>query len=517
METSAIDVGAAQPGPWLSSTPQRAIGIWSMILALTVAKLVVAALTPLAFDEALYWRYSTHLAASYIDHPFLNPLLIRVGTTLFGQTPLGVRFMSVLLNLPATWAIWATARALHGAAVARTAAWFYNLTLVSAVGSIAATSDQVVVTTVCLLMAAVAQLWRSGRGQWWLVIGAVFGLGLCAKFTAAFFAVSVLLWVVLIPSERRWLLTPWPWLAGVVALVVFSPVLGWNAAHGWAQFVYQGGRLTVFHWTFRYLLELVGDLAILCGPPILVLGCVSFLGAAPDREDGRARAFVVAFAGPMLIFFVGYATHKRVQGNWPEPIVPALVIAAAFAAHHLSQFKARARAVARWSARLATPVGLLIALAVYIEAATGLLPLGAHDPRMRVLAVGWNDVAAEVLDGRQRLGAGAVLTTDYPLASWLRFYLPAQIPVEQIDDRMRWANEPTPDDRIFDGVLLYVCKAPCVKLDKVERRFRSVELSGTIKQDPLGVAGARYQLYRVSGRKGAVLDYRLYGADHRDL
>ncbi|MHA0111275.1 glycosyltransferase family 39 protein, partial [Klebsiella pneumoniae] len=85
-----------------------------------------------------------------------------------------------------------------------------------------------------------------------LAVGAAFGLGLCSKYTTIFFAVSILAWVLVIPAQRRWLLTPWPWLGGLVALAVFSPVLIWNAQHQWASIVYQSGRLVIARWTCRY-------------------------------------------------------------------------------------------------------------------------------------------------------------------------------------------------------------------------------------------------------------------------
>src|SRR5262249_37321309 len=44
-------------------------------------RFLCAAFVPLAGDEVLYWRYSRHLAAGYLDHPLMNPLLIRAGTS----------------------------------------------------------------------------------------------------------------------------------------------------------------------------------------------------------------------------------------------------------------------------------------------------------------------------------------------------------------------------------------------------------------------------------------------------
>src|ERR1700761_4223881 len=79
------------------------------ILALVVLRLIAAAVTPLSFDEAYYWMWSKHLAGGYYDHPPMVALLIRAGTMLAGDTPLGVRLVSILLALPMTYAIYRSA------------------------------------------------------------------------------------------------------------------------------------------------------------------------------------------------------------------------------------------------------------------------------------------------------------------------------------------------------------------------------------------------------------------------
>ena len=68
------------------------------ILILVGVRLVCAALVPLSFDESDYWIWSKHIAGGYFDHPPINPILIRIGTTLFGDTEFGVRVLGVLLH-----------------------------------------------------------------------------------------------------------------------------------------------------------------------------------------------------------------------------------------------------------------------------------------------------------------------------------------------------------------------------------------------------------------------------------
>ena len=509
-------VGAA-PLRGLSLSPDTRLALF--VAVLTLAKLVVAAWTPLASDEALYWRYSKHLAAGFIDHPFVNPLMIRIGTGLFGDTPLGVRVLPVLLGLPASWALGRAAYLLsEDAGLARSAVVYFNLTLVMSLGAMVATSDQAVVAATCLLLLCVAQLHRSGRGAWWLAVGAAFGLGLCCKYTTAFFAVSLLAWVLAVREQRRWLLTPWPWAGGLVALAVFSPVLAWNAQHQWASLVYQSGRLTVFVWTLRYLGELACALLILATPPIFVLGCAGLGGAGARPGDSPARALLVSMCAPMMVYFVWHATHERVQGNWPEPIYPAFAIAAAYASRRPPARPGWLAALVKGCRAVAVPFGVAVALLAYAEATTGFLPLGPHDPRTRVLGIGWRELAAEVDRLRARTGAGVILTTDYTTASLTQLYLPSHTPVVEITERMRWTNEPAPPASLFQGASLYVCKNACSKLGKVRARFAEVQPLAVLRQDSRANAGAWYHVFRLGRPTAPVLDpaSRIYGADHED-
>ena len=162
------------------------------ILVLVAVRLACAAATTLSFDEALYWLWSRHIAGGYYDHPPINPILIRLGTTAFGNTEFGVRVFGVLLALPASWAIWRSgAILLKDERVGATAALYFNLTLLVAVGSALATPDNAVVAATAFLLLTLAKLYDTGGGAWWLAIGVAFGVGMLSKYTTIFFAASI--------------------------------------------------------------------------------------------------------------------------------------------------------------------------------------------------------------------------------------------------------------------------------------------------------------------------------------
>ena len=330
--------------------------VLATILTLVAVRLVFAGMTPLSFDESLYWLWSKHIVGGYLDHPPVNPILIRIGTMLFGNTEFGVRAMGVLLALPASWAIWRSGAILfNDDRVGATAALYFNLTIVMIAGSALATPDNALVISTTFLLFTLVKLVQTGRGEWWLAIGLAFGIGLLSKYTTVFFAVSILAWLLIVPGERKWLFTPWPWLSGLIAVAVFSPTLIWNAGHGWASYHYQFNRLVVHEWSLRYLGEFIVTQMGMATPPIFVLGCLGLAGMLKGEGGPQSsRVLVNAMVWPLVIYFTWHTFHGRVEGNWPEPIYVPFVIAAAVAADRI-KWNATWAPVVSWSQRLAVP------------------------------------------------------------------------------------------------------------------------------------------------------------------
>src|SRR6516162_2909405 len=190
-----------------------------IIVALVVLRLVAAAFTPITFDEAYYWMWSKSLAGGYYDHPPMVAFVIRAGTMIAGDTELGVRLVSILLALPMSYADYRSAAILFGGVrVAATSAILLNATLI-------VTPDSPLLVASSFVLFFLAKVLETGRGAWWLAVGAAVGAALLSKYTALFFGLAILIWLVAVPKLRRWFISPWPYLGGVVALAVFAPVI----------------------------------------------------------------------------------------------------------------------------------------------------------------------------------------------------------------------------------------------------------------------------------------------------
>ncbi len=465
---------------------------------LTLLRLAVAGALPLSADEAYYWVWSRALAPGYLDHPPMVALWIAAGTALLGDGALGVRLLAPLAAAAGSLLLASAARdLLPGRHAGVTAAVLLNATLVLGVGSVTMTPDTPLLLFWTATLAALARLHATADGRWWLAAGAAAGLALDSKYTAALLAPAILGWVLAVPALRPWLARWQPWAAAALAAALFAPVLAWNATHGWASFLRQGGRAA--DWrparAAQFLGELIGGQVGLATPLLAVLfaaGLALALRRAWRRDP--AWGLLAWFALLPALVFVQHALGDRVQANWPGVCYPAAAIAAA----GLS---------ARWRGWRVPAVGLggaLVAL-IWVQGIAAPLPLPrAADPTLIRLG-GWDGLAAQVAEAAARDGAAFVAVDGYGLAAMLARTLPGRIPVLGADPRWHlFALRPAaPGLQGRPGLLV---RSERLAGPPDLRAWAGVTPAGEVVR-ARGVTAERYRLYHVllAAAPGAVL------------
>jgi hypothetical protein len=477
------------------------------ISALVVLRLVAAAITPLTFDEAYYWMWSKHLAGGYYDHPPMVAVVIRLGTMIAGDTELGVRLVSILLALPMSWAVYRSAAILFGGQrIAATAAILLNITLMASVGTTIVTPDAPLLMAASFVMFFLAKVLETGRGGWWLAVGVAVGAALLSKYTAMFFGPAILIWLVSVAKLRRWLVSPWPYLGGLVALAIFAPVILWNADHQWVSFIKQLGRARIEDVRPAFIAELIPTQIAFATPLVWMLGAMG-LYALLRRNSGAlaARALISATFWTIVLYFVWHSLHARVEANWFAPVYPAFAIAAAVAAH-LTPWDARRQRLADFCRRWAAPSGVMMFVLLIVQANTGVLSGYRRDATVRSVGVGWRELAGEIEAVRVRVGAACVLAPDYGTAGWLAFYLPKGTCVVQPTQRIRWVNMPEPDPAQLAGKLLYVDELRASVSPYLDETFSHIERVAELprKRGPLTIE--TYGIDLLDGAKRDVLD-----------
>ncbi len=473
-----------------------------IVAAMTALRLGAAATLPLTFDEAYYWTWSRSLAGGYYDHPPLIPGLIRLGTMVAGDGTFGVRWTSVLLTVPMSWATYRTAAMLfRSERVGATAMILLNVTIIAWTSTVTATPDAPLMAASCLAMLSLAKFLDTREGAWWLAIGASIGAALLSKYSALFFGPSILIWLLLVPDLRRWLRSPWPYLGAIVTLVMFSPTLLWNAQHEWASFIKQFGRVGADAFRPRFIAGYVGTQFLFLTPAVSILAASGLYAMARQRIGvPGAAAMLAATIGVVVAYFFIHALHEEVHPDWLCQVYPAFAIAGAVAVERV-RWSARWQRVVGFLDRWALPGAAAMLGALYIHVQTGVLTGYRKDEGSRLVGIGFREVADEIDALRARFGARCVLAPDYGTTSWLAFYLPKGSCVAQRSDRIRWVNTTEPDPALLRGKLLLVDTPPIPPLER--DAFASLETVATLarKRGPAVV-----QQYVVSLADGARAD-----------
>jgi 4-amino-4-deoxy-L-arabinose transferase-like glycosyltransferase len=413
----------------------------------------------LFFDETYYWHWSTNLSPGYFDHPPMVALFIRAGTLLFGDTSLGVRFMTALATPVGTWVIWAIALGLTGSR--RIAAWaaiFSSLTG-AALLSVAVFPDEPMVLFWLVATLALVKLHKGGAPWWWIVAGVAIGLSGDSKYTAVFLGLGLFAWTVLTPGLRRWYGTRWPWLGLVAALVVTAPVLLWNAGNGWPSLAMQTMRDGLGYSQLTSLLTYLSLIPQMASPAIFLLAVVGLV-------RGPNRVLLGLAVLPIIIFLALFSQSDEVTLNsvWPIAAWAPLPAAIAMATR-------RFRWVTRGLAGLALLIGLLIPAAYVLLA----LPPGVAPDRLDVGKTfrGWPSAAMGVQQALDETGATYVVGDRYFYPGYLKMTLGRDTPVFHLVNPdydteyslwRRWRGFPSASAGMADDKAIFIGSATVAAL-----------------------------------------------------
>lgn len=417
------------------SVPPSSHASWTrgVLLAsgvLAVLRLVYSTQVELAPQEAYYWQYARHLDWSYFDHPPMCAWLIALGVKLVGASELGVRLLTVTSGTVLTLLLYSLGARLYSPAVGAFTALAANLTVLFGLGAVVMTPDVPLVLFWTAALRVLCELVLpdgkgAGRGAYrWYLLGLLCGLAMLSKYTAALLPPQILVTALLSPRGRAALRTPHPYLGVLLALVVFTPVLYWNATHDWASFSFQTrGRAETVHGVQPFLIgRYLGLQAVAVGPLLYVGLLATAVLVARRALGGDPRAQLLGLASlPGLLLFTAVSPFHWVKMNWVAPAYLGLFVAAVARAWELREVRWR-----RVYGLLAMGTGGVLVLGMYLMPLCPFIPFQEKDN----LINGWRDLAAHVQTYRERLGtpgrAPLIIGWGYKAASELAFYLPGQ-------------------------------------------------------------------------------------------
>ena len=398
------------------------------LLALAALRLVFAAFVPVTPEEAYHWNFGRHLDWSYYDHPGMIAWSIRLGCAIFGDTGLGIRFVPVLFATGTAALLARLARRLYGEPAAGWAVLLISINPIAFLAGGSGFPDSPLLFFWALAMSSVVEALETGRPRGWIAAGAALGFMGLSKYTGVFLGVAVLCHLVTSARDRRWLRTPWPYVASILALVVLWPVFHWNAGHDWASVKFQAkGRFGEIHQmgvigVLKGMGMFLGEQAFGMIPFTVPLAVVAISRAWRSKQP--AERFLFFCFVPMVAFFFAVSSFRFVHLMWPMPAFLSLTVLMAGEAA-----KAQGR-VATFYARKRAWLGGITAVA-YVLGAVHLaffLPLFSPVQGM----YGWDKVAAKARELREGMPERTFylgLGRKYTCPSQLAFRIPAPFEV----------------------------------------------------------------------------------------
>jgi hypothetical protein len=370
-------------------------------------------------DELYFVSAGQRLAWGYPDQPVFTPLLARLATELAPHNLLALRLPSLIAAALIVVCAVAFARLLGGGRAAQVltgcilAASVITVTLGHRLST--ATFDTLAWSAV-LLMVGHALL--DDRPRLWLVAGLLAGLGLNNKTAVVVLLFALFVGVLVVPACRAQLRTAYPWLGGLIAILLWLPNLLWQARNGWPV-LGLGADIAEEYGGIGGRLGLLAQALAMFSPLIAIVWIYGLVRLFREPAWAKLRPIGVAFLVATVVFLIAGGKGYYLAGA----IVP-LVAAGCTAL------------AARWSARRLVIAGVVLAVsaAVAWPAFIPVLPVGTYASSFypaldtdQLETIGWPEfvdsvrATVESLPAEQQATA-VVFTRNYGEAGALEWY-----------------------------------------------------------------------------------------------
>jgi dolichol-phosphate mannosyltransferase len=353
--------------------------VWILAGIAVLIRLAFLGILNLLPEEAYYWNYAQHLDIGYLDHPPMVAWLIHASQFLLGRSEFAVRLPAFLGWFVMAGFMYRFVEDTVGRGVARTVVLLLAvLPIYMSVGFLM-TPDAPFYVCWAGVLYFLSKAILKNRPLAWYGAGLFLGLGMLSKYTMGLVVPAALAYVLIDRNSRHWLKSPHPYVAALLALIIFSPVLYWNATHEWASFAFQGTRRWSGGMDFQ-LHILLGSILVLLTP----LGLYEAVRVMIDFRRGRAQLqqsdleryrtylFLLTFTIVPLAVFVIHSIQGQPKLNWTGPVWMAILplIAARVMKADLARIDSRIGTLTRrW-------VGTSAALVVFFAAGFGYMAGG---------------------------------------------------------------------------------------------------------------------------------------------
>ena len=499
---------------------------WMWILGWAVFRFFYAGTFLLVPDETNYWQWSRYLALGYYDQAPLIAWAIKLGTSIFGHTEIGVRFPSVVAMTVASGYLVTMTNRWIGSSAALKTALLSQAILEFNVGGLLATPDGLQAAAWAGAAYHVARAYEDGTWTQWLLGGLWFGFGMLSKYTMVIFLPCAYLYGLCSAIHRKRLTGIRPYVGVLIGTLMFCPVILWNAQNNWSSVrhvAYLGGANEQFAIHIKYFGEYLASQAGLLSPLVFLMALWAWALALTPTYRTKSWIYPYLFftSFPMFAGFALLSLHTRVYGNWPGAgfLTVSILMAAFFSGKSKRIFSNSTPPARQKLMPWAIASAYFFTLLVLLQVIWPVLPIPTHVDRTATEMAGWDELGAtadRMLKKMPDPKNTFVFGLRYQTASELAFYMPGQPRTVSIN---RWKRPNVYDfwweDKTLAGKdAVGVSYGPStLHLKRLETIFERVEApvkltiykrKGFMKRRSTNEAVEVFYLYRCFGFKGGL-------------
>lgn len=268
-------------------------------------------------DEFYYLACSKHLDWGYVDHPPLSIFLLAVTRWLIGDSLFAIRLIPALALSFTVVFTGLMVREMKGGPLAILVACLAVVMapIFLAMGTFySMNSFDILLWSIAAYL--VTLIVNDQRPAHWIILGVVMGLGLLNKIGFLWFGAGLFLGLVFTPLRNQ-LLTPWPYLAGIIAFTIFSPFIIWNFQHDFAHLEFMHNAVNYKYNSLSRTDFIAGQL-LLPSPaalPVWLLGLYYFF-FHPTGKTYRALGIIFLTAFSILVIN-GHSKPEYLASAYP--------------------------------------------------------------------------------------------------------------------------------------------------------------------------------------------------------
>jgi 4-amino-4-deoxy-L-arabinose transferase-like glycosyltransferase len=372
-----------------------------LLLFSFVLRAFVAGFIELGNDEVYYWTYAKFPDLSHFDHPPMVGWVIQLFTlNLRFDHEFFLRLAAVVFGTLNTWLIF-----LIGRKIKDSLTGFYAALLLTAsiycfiIAGIFIMPDtpQVLFWLLSLWLLADClpdkELTKTSRIKL-LLAGVTVGLALLSKYHSAFLLLGVLLYMLF--YNRKWFRAKESYLALLIALALFVPVIIWNYQNSFISFTFQQSRVGYsgmrIRWDY-FGTELAGQF-LYSNPVNFIIILFAFIAIIRRKKflERNALRVLLVMSLPLALVFMGFSLYSSTLPHWTGPAYLGLILVAA-AWLSGTTGKDTSPKLVPWPLRIALLFQLILITAGFLQINYGVVPLkknGIDDITMQLQ--GWRQL-----------------------------------------------------------------------------------------------------------------------------